>query len=180
MNNKEEFLKILRSVDRPGIEELISWLESTSFFEDPASSRFHGNWKGGLCEHSLQVYKEFVSLTNRDDDTVKIACLLHDVCKIGNYNIVTKNVKNKETGKWEEVEAYEGIDDGFPFGHGEKSVMYLVPFISLSVEELLMIRWHMGPYEGEKKWRDLELAQQKYISVLYIHVADCLATRKNI
>lgn len=31
MKNREEFIKILRQVERPGVEELISWLDTTDF-----------------------------------------------------------------------------------------------------------------------------------------------------
>ena len=37
-------------------------------------------------------------------------------------------------------------NDQFPLGHGEKSVSVLQDFISLTPEEKLAIRWHMGPY----------------------------------
>ena len=58
MSNKERFLEILRSVNRPGMDKLIEWLEDSTFFVDPASARFHGNYEGGLCDHSLAVYEE--------------------------------------------------------------------------------------------------------------------------
>ena len=99
MSNKERFIELLKKVNRNGIAELISWLESTSFFVDPASSKYHGSYEGGLCDHSLAVYEEYVKLTGIDDETTKIACLLHDVCKIGNYKKVIKNVKDSD-GKW--------------------------------------------------------------------------------
>ena len=56
---KEEFLKILRTVNREGIEDFIKFLESTDFFTAPASTRFHGNYEGGLLEHSMKVYEIF-------------------------------------------------------------------------------------------------------------------------
>jgi len=40
------------------------------------------------------------------------------------------------------------IEDNFPMGHGEKSVILLQRFIQLTDEELFAIRWHMGPFEG--------------------------------
>ena len=54
---KDEFLKILRTVKRDGIEDLIKFIESTDFFTAPASTRFHGNHAGGLVEHSIKVYE---------------------------------------------------------------------------------------------------------------------------
>jgi len=56
MENKERFIELLRSTKREGIEDLISWLEGTDFYKAPASTRFHGNYAGGLLEHSLNVY----------------------------------------------------------------------------------------------------------------------------
>ena len=54
---KEEFLALLRSVDREGMDELINFIEKSDFFKAPASTRFHGSYEGGLLEHSLNVYK---------------------------------------------------------------------------------------------------------------------------
>lgn len=176
MTNKEKFIGILKSVDRQGIDKIIEWLEKTTFFVDPASARFHGNYEGGLCDHSLAVYEEYVKLTGVDDDKAKITCLLHDVCKIGTYKLGFRNVKNEE-GKWEQVPQYENQDSGFPYGHGEKSVLMISQFIKLTKEEMLMIRWHMGAYESKECWNDLGKAQEMFPSVLYIHFADMLATK---
>lgn len=176
MSNKERFIELLKKVNRNGIDKLISYLKLSSFFIDPASAKYHGSYEGGLCDHSLAVYEEFVKLTGRTDDTAIITCLLHDVCKIGNYKKVIKNVKNAE-GKWQEVESYEyDKDNQFPYGHGEKSVLMISMYINLTVEEILMIRWHMGAYESKECWRELGIAQKMYPSVLYIHFADMIAS----
>ena len=55
---KEKFLKILKTVKREGIDELIEFLEKTDFFKAPASTRFHGNYEGGLVEHSIKLIIE--------------------------------------------------------------------------------------------------------------------------
>ena len=54
---KEKFLELLKSVQRDGIEDLIKFMESTDFFKAPASTRFHGDFEGGLLQHSLKVYE---------------------------------------------------------------------------------------------------------------------------
>ena len=54
---KEEFLNLLRKVNREGIEDIINFLEKSDFFKAPASTRFHGDHEGGLVEHSLKVYE---------------------------------------------------------------------------------------------------------------------------
>lgn len=45
---KEEFIELLRSTKREGIEEVIQFIEKTDFYKAPASTRFHGNYEGGL------------------------------------------------------------------------------------------------------------------------------------
>ena len=177
MSNKERFLELLRKVNRDGMDKLIAWLEQSTFFGDPASAKYHGDYEGGLCDHSLAVYEEYVKMTGKDDDKAKITCLLHDVCKIGTYKLGFRNVKNEETGQWQQVPQYENQESGFPFGHGEKSVFMISKFIKLTKEEILMIRWHMGAYESKECWRELGEAQEMYPSVLYIHFADMLATK---
>ena len=111
--------------------------ESTDFFTAPASTRFHGDHEGGLLEHSLKVYEilnEKLKHTpiemNIPDDTIKIAALLHDICKVNFYKVSYRNAKN-ELGVWEKVPYYT-IEDTIPYGHGEKSVMMITEYIKLT------------------------------------------------
>ena len=61
--NKEEFSNIAReNIKREGIEELLKWIESTDFFEAPASAKFHLAEAGGLCLHSINVFKRLKKL----------------------------------------------------------------------------------------------------------------------
>lgn len=41
--NKKNVLEILSKVKREGIKDLMEFLENSSFFSDPASSKFHCN-----------------------------------------------------------------------------------------------------------------------------------------
>lgn len=41
--NKKNILEVLSMVKREGIEGLVEFLENSSFFSDPASSKFHCN-----------------------------------------------------------------------------------------------------------------------------------------
>ena len=98
---KEEFLKILRTVKREGLEDFIRFLENTDFFTAPASTRFHGDYAGGLVEHSMKVYEILVEKVKNSskkidvsDDTLKIVALLHDVCKANFYKVDYRNAKN--------------------------------------------------------------------------------------
>ena len=53
---KQEFLALCREkIHRDGLEELLSWLQKSDFFTAPASTKYHGAYEGGLCEHSLDL-----------------------------------------------------------------------------------------------------------------------------
>lgn len=184
MEKKERFIELLRSTKREGIEYLISWLESTDFFKAPASTRFHGNYAGGLLEHSLNVYDELNKEVNKlmeqsenikfNPDTVIIVALLHDLCKTNIYKVDYRNTKN-EYGQWIKV-PYYAIEDNEPYGHGEKSVMLANQFIKMSLEEMYSIRWHMGFTEGKEQYNYISTAYNKYDLAVLTHIADLKAT----
>lgn len=53
MTNEERFKAIFQDqVNRPGADDLLEWLESAGFFTAPASTKYHGEYPGGLVEHS--------------------------------------------------------------------------------------------------------------------------------
>ena len=170
---KEEFIELLRETNREGIEDLIDFLNKTDFFEAPASTRFHGCYKGGLLEHSMKVY-EILKTKTEDSDSVKIIALLHDICKVNFYKVDYRNAKN-EQGVWEKVPYYT-IDDTIPYGHGEKSVMMISEFIKLTPEERYAIRWHMGFTEPKELYTTIGAAYKKYPIALLVHEADLEAT----
>lgn len=176
MDNKDLFLGLLSEIDREGISDLMAYLEKSTFFADPASSNYHCNYEGGLCQHSLNVYNRLKELTGKNDDTIKIVGLLHDICKIGTYEVYQKNVKD-DKGNWTSVKAYKYKKTNFPYGHGEKSVYMLSYFIKLTHEEALAIRWHMGAYEPKELYNELGEAQSMYPLVILANTADLLATK---
>ena len=178
---KEEFLKLLRSIQREGIEQLIAFIESTDFFTAPASTRFHGDHAGGLLEHSMKVYEILVQKVKNasikldvSEDTLKIVALLHDICKVNFYKIDYRNAKNA-LGVWEKVPYYT-VEDTIPYGHGEKSVMMITEYMKLTSEEKYAIRWHMGFTEPKEWYGTIGQAYKKYPLALYTHEADLEAT----
>ncbi|HAM31770.1 MAG TPA: hydrolase, partial [Erysipelotrichaceae bacterium] len=94
MNNKEKFIELYKEhIHREGADKFLEYLCSShsDFFEAPASTRFHGNYKGGLVEHSLHVYeclKDYLARQrchdeyklNYSDESIAIVALLHDIC----------------------------------------------------------------------------------------------------
>ena len=178
---KEEFLELLKSIKRDGIDKLINYLEVTDFFEAPASSRFHSNFKEGLIQHSLSVYKILKkdlkdNNMDIDENTVKIVALLHDICKANYYKVDYRNTKN-EYGQWIKVPYYT-VDDELPYGHGEKSVYILSSFIQLNLDEAMAIRWHMGGFDVSVKGGDFSLSKAftDYPLALMLHIADMKST----
>ena len=178
---KEEFIQLLRSTKRDGIEDLISFIEKTDFFTAPASTRFHGDYEGGLLEHSLKVYEILKHKAENNimkmefqPDTLIIIGLLHDICKTNLYKVDYRNAKN-ERGEWEKVPYYT-VDDTIPYGHGEKSVMMLTEYIKLTSEEKYCIRWHMGFSEPKELYNTLGAAYKRYPLALLLNEADLEST----
>ena len=186
MDSKEVFLQIYRdNIHREGSDALLDYLEHKSdFFTSPASARFHGSYPGGLCEHSVNVYRCLEAYLERErvrelygldyaPETVALVSLLHDVCKIGCYRGGTRNVKGPD-GKWQSVPTFF-YEDNLPYGHGEKSVYILSGFLRLTREEAMAIRWHMG-FSGDEDKRLVGQAFQQYPLAFALSVADMEAT----
>jgi hypothetical protein len=181
--NKEKFLQIARTnIKRDGISELLAWLETTDFFECPASSKFHSAEPGGLCAHSLNVYNRLLGLATAEwgadkinVEQIAIIALFHDVCKCCYYKTEYRNVK--ENGEWVQ-KPYYAIDDPLPYGHGEKSVYIINGYMRLSREEALAINWHMGGFDKRVMSGDFSMssAYYKYPICVLTHMADVMAT----
>ena len=201
----ERYESLLKSTNRDGIDKLIEFIRKSDFYTAPASTRFHNCHEGGLLEHSLNVYdclynkvkstdvfknalsdsaKEFWD-TDDFEKTIIIVALLHDLCKMFMYEVEMKNKKiysdhgskkdNQGRYDWESVPGYT-VNDRVPYGHGEKSVMMIEQFITLTKEERFAIRWHMGFTEPKENWNTLNAAIRMYPLVLAVHEADLEAT----
>lgn len=172
---KKRYITLLRETDRKGIDDLIDWLENeTDFFTAPASTKYHNAFEGGLLDHSLNVFDNLLDEDyEHSDDTLTIVSLLHDICKANFYSVGEKNIK--KDGEWIK-EPYYMVEDQFPLGHGEKSVILIQRFIKLSDEEIAAIRWHMGGYEPKDNYGYLGKAFNKYSLAVYLHIADLKAT----
>ncbi|MCD3223804.1 HD domain-containing protein [Clostridium botulinum] len=173
--NKEKIIELLKNTERSGIERIIQYLEETDFFIAPASTKYHGNFDGGLADHSLNVYELFKKKNEQFDlglssDTLIITSILHDICKVNFYKKQTRWRKN-DKGKWEGYEGYICEND-FPIGHGEKSVIKLMQFIKLSKEEIVLIRWHMGGFESKENQKDISNSYNLYPAAVALHTSD--------
>ena len=176
---KEKVKELLSKINRPGMSDLMEFLEKSDYYKAPASTKYHGAYEKGLMEHSYKVYeilKEKVEFHKLEvsEETLIIVTLLHDLCKVNFYKVDYRNAKNAK-GEWEKVPYYT-IEDTIPYGHGEKSVMMLTEYIKLTNEEKYAIRWHMGFSEPKEVYGTLGQAFKKYPLALLLHEADMEAT----
>jgi len=181
VNRKEDFIRIFTShIKRPGSEDLLAWLEESDFFTAPASTRFHGNYEGGLCEHSVNVYEELVRLLKAypevrvTAETAAIVTLLHDLCKIGCYKQELRN--QKVGGVWVQRPVYVFQEDFCYGGHGSKSVYLAQKHMNLNEQEAVAINCHMGFSDRAPGDYSLGNAYENYPLAWLLHVADESAT----
>ena len=180
-SQKEEFLTICRSmIHREGLEDLLAWMGKADFFTAPASTKYHGGYPGGLCQHSIDVYQYAKKLTflmpkESEEESLAIATLFHDLCKVNLYKLDKRN--QKINGTWQEVPCYT-IEEKFHFGsHGGKSVFLIQQFMKLTTEEAAAINCHMGFSEGSPTAvRDVGNAYHQVPLAWIVHVADEAAT----
>ena len=183
---KQEFLEIYYdNIERDGAEELLNYLEKSDFFTAPASARRHNNFEGGLCLHSINVYKRYITLLKQEYgedwqrvvslESATIIALLHDICKVNNYTVEMRNVK--VNGEWVQKPFYK-ISDPLPYGHGEKSVYMISGFMRLTREEAMAINWHMGGFDPRAQNGGYGMADAfyKYPTAFLFHLADYMAT----
>ena len=159
--NKEEFIKIVNSISEErfnpkGREKLLDWLNNESdFFVAPASTKYHSNYPGGLCVHSITVYKILRELVESylptkvrvektpygenevtdlaySDDTIKIVGLFHDLSKANYYEEYYRNVNtgvkdDKGRDIWQKVKEYKTKDpeNRFIIGNHEETAEYM-------------------------------------------------------
>lgn len=184
-NTTDEAKELLRTHDAQllaAVDHAQKWLLSTDFFTAPASTRFHDSFTGGLLAHSLNVYNETIGLLkvakfkNVNPLSALLVALVHDWCKINFYEGYKKNVKDEATGQWHQEDAWRVNQKGIPLGHGVSSMFLAQKLFTLSADECLAIRWHMGAWRVcESEIDELEIANEKIPLVHLVQFADQLA-----
>ncbi len=190
-NTQERIRALLESTNREGMTYLVGYLMQEGFFEEIASARGHRSHKGGLAEHSLRVWellsnyacdlKLSTAITAGQkplpfgDDSMIIAALLHDVCKVGAY------VRTKADDGWTNNRNKEK-------GHALLSIARIKKHIELTEIEEMMIKYHMGVYglvefdekSGEYELRNKQMANAWYHNpiVKIMYFCDEIATLK--
>ena len=180
MDLKEEFIRIVeQNIQREGIDNLMSWLQTSDFYTAPASTKYHGAFEGGLVMHSLNVYSqlkklcEFYSL-DVTQESIAIVALFHDLCKVGYYTTEMRWRKDAND-KWEQYATYKH-EEAFAFGgHGSKSVFLVMNFMKLTPDEASAINCHMGQFDATQYSNPSEVYSRNQLAWL-LHVADEAAT----
>lgn len=163
----------------------IEWLRTTDFYNAPGSTQFHDSEPCGLLKHSLRVFNHIIRLkyddafNQVDVHSAALIALTHDWCKIGMYELFMRNVKNEDTGRWEQIPSYRRNQKGIPLGHGVTSMFLVSKFFRLSTDEALAFRWHMGEYNvASNEQNELHIANETSPLVFLIQFADRLAITK--
>ena len=154
-------------------EDIINRLLETEFLLAPASTKYHGNYEGGLFDHSVNVAEVLRQLTDKNDlkwempgTSPVVVGLLHDLCKVDQYEY------NEDT------DTYTYSDSSIVKGHGIKSVIYIQQLgIELTEEEVACVIYHMGAFTPDKEWKDYNAAINKYPNVLWTHTADMIVSQ---
>ena len=153
-------------------KEFIDYLKEQGFFTKPAAIKHHGNYQGGLFDHSLTVAQCLNTMTKcmnvnwQNPRSPFVVGMFHDLCKVDDYVI-----KQEDSGKF-----FEYNNDKILTGHGDKSIIMLSQFLNLTEEEILCIRYHMGAYQTDD-WNSYDKAIRKYETVLWTHTADMYASK---
>lgn len=205
-NNKKEFITLIKKITREGalVNELLQKLENSDFYIAPASTQYHSAFRGGLCQHSLNVYKQLKKLIEVEyprfkvddqgeryavdnykapysDETLIIVSLLHDLSKMNFYEVSTRNVKD-ENGQWTQVpfiKVREAHDRFIYSDHGSNSEYMVGRFIPLMLEESVAIIHHMGWSDDHIDAKTISEIFNRYPLTMYLHLADVLATFKD-
>ena len=164
--------------------------------EAPASTKYHSDFKGGLLIHTLNVYCCFYFkkqsplfaevMKDITDEQIALLTLCHDVHKLYFYANSVKNKKIYSDGgsKYDEMGRFDWVavpsytvEDKYPLGGGEKSVIFLMQFCRLKMAEIMALRWHHGFSVSKDDFMLFEDAMKRYPLVLALHQADVEAAK---
>ena len=187
MMNEVQRLNTFMNAMPPMIVEnkpFVEWLTNEGFFNAPASTKYHGAYEGGLFDHSKAVADDLIHLTEncklkwQREESPLIIGWFHDLCKIDQYKEVVDEPGEVMFGSSEPVgyKSHYEWQETLVKGHGDKSIIYLSRFLTLTQEEILCIRFHMGAFIPEEK-ESYSRAVELFPNVLFAHTADMLASK---
>lgn len=178
---KEDCMKLLETILEVNKFEFAKKIIEVypEFLSDPASRQYHGNYHGGLFEHSIGVYAAALEVSRVTDLGVKsenvdsIACIFHDLCKVGLYK---KCTKKDGSISYDYVKDFESIQ------HGPESLKRLLNIIidnnlpyRISDAWQQAIAFHMASFDvGQDERMKYTQACRNHPEVLLLHTADMI------
>ena len=74
--NTNERIKIFKSLmgqvfGKEDVDYFVATLKRMGYFTAPASTKYHGNYEGGLFDHSLEVTKSLLHLTKKSETSLE-------------------------------------------------------------------------------------------------------------
>lgn len=197
-SNKKTIIELLNKINREGanIPELIDWLSMSDFFIAPASARWHNAVKGGLADHSLNVYYNLMSLIKNkhcdediSEETIIICGLLHDVSKIDCYEQTVRNKKvySESGSKFDNLGRFDWVSEmsyamknekeRFQYGNHEETSEFLIrQFIPLTVKESIAILHHHGGKGYDSFTQNISYLMSVNPLLTLLHTADIIST----
>lgn len=175
---RKRFNDLLSRVNRPGMDNLVDYLEKNGFFVVPCSSQYHGAREGGLLEHSVNVTELALKLReviacDVPEESVIIAGLFHDCGKAGYYGKQNYTENRLKGGKLSESKPYATNGDRLPMPHQTVSAILLTKFMPLTEQEVYAILYHNGLYTPDGR----VIQGKETPLLLLIHFADMWASR---
>jgi hypothetical protein len=177
--NKLSFVNLLSCLEID-LTELYTYLDTTDYFNKPASTQYFKAYPGGLCQYALDLYYELAQLVNAycpgkytKADVVKVA-LFKDIYRTELYECYMKNVKNDSTGNWEVQPAFRYKEQRPTFGDiGFSSYMIAKRFVDFTDEQIEAITQSAArsDYAG-----DIHDIMRSYPLVTLTKMADIAAT----
>ena len=108
---------------------------------------------------------------NLPEESIIIAGICHDLCKVGTYNLETKWQKDKNN-KWQSYLTYVNVTKPC-CQHGPQSALIAARYIRLTEQEEQAICWHMGSYgQSEYENKVMNNSMKENHLILIIQQAD--------
>lgn len=172
---KQQFEEIVRKyIKRDGVEDFLEALECNGFYDAWASTSYHCNYEGGLCEHTLNVINYALQLadTFKSDvsrESIVLCACCHDVGKAYNYYVDNTLKSGKLSGtKPKKINPTLMIKS-----HAMRSLNIVSKFFDLSESEKVCILSHDGFFDNSNREYMLGLDELLYI----VHSADLYVAR---
>jgi len=175
MENKKAIDYLEEVMDK----DKIDLLKQKGYFTSPASTRYHLSEEGGLAQHSVNVTDVMLDINNTmklgiERKHVILTGMLHDVCKMGSYDVNVLKSGNVSTAQPYRKNKLQTL------GHGAESVYIVTNYLDIKIPIFVAeaIYWHMG-FTYPDNSGDINILKKQPIDILLVwlmQTADLYAT----